>query len=239
MEVFPGSTISCLSPLLLQLIYKTKYSSCTYLGGTINFDALCSIRPIIDSAKCLMICSKSSDRLSDHLKNFSWILKMKCLMIFSKCLMIQSKSSDICLNIHINFSWTLLCQLPCLFWFRICWYSSCLFCTSSHRVPLHHSPWQRKPVLPWVNLPPVSWLSPMVKQQPWNMKLNTSASPRSLSLMEVCMKRFRVLIELTHGSRDKMAAISQTTFSNAFSWIKMFQFWIKFRWSCSIHLTIF
>ena len=33
---------------------------------------------------------------------------------------------------------------------------------------------------------------------------------------------------LTHWGRDKMAAISQTTFSSAFSWMKMFDFWIKF-----------
>ena len=29
----------------------------------------------------------------------------------------------------------------------------------------------------------------------------------------------------------QMAAISQTTFSSAFSWMKMFHFWIKFQWS--------
>ena len=33
---------------------------------------------------------------------------------------------------------------------------------------------------------------------------------------------------LTHWSRDKMAAISQTTFSNAFSWMKMYEF--RFHW---------
>ena len=35
---------------------------------------------------------------------------------------------------------------------------------------------------------------------------------------------------LTHWSRDKMAAISQTTFSNAFSWLKMFEYWWNFHW---------
>ena len=33
---------------------------------------------------------------------------------------------------------------------------------------------------------------------------------------------------LTHGGPDKMAAIFQTTFSNAFSWIKMYQFRLQF-----------
>ena len=31
------------------------------------------------------------------------------------------------------------------------------------------------------------------------------------------------------SSLDKMAAISQTTFSNAFSWMEKFDFWLKVR----------
>ena len=40
--------------------------------------------------------------------------------------------------------------------------------------------------------------------------------------------------------RDKMAAISQTTFTNAFSWMKMFELRLKFHWSLfpSVHLTM-
>ena len=37
--------------------------------------------------------------------------------------------------------------------------------------------------------------------------------------------------ELTHWARDKMAAISQTTFSNALSWMKMFELRLRFNWS--------
>ena len=36
---------------------------------------------------------------------------------------------------------------------------------------------------------------------------------------------------LTHWGRDKMAAISQTTLSNAFSWKKILEFRLKFHWS--------
>ena len=36
---------------------------------------------------------------------------------------------------------------------------------------------------------------------------------------------------LTHWGRDKMDTISQTIFSNAFSWMKIFEFWLKFHWS--------
>ena len=36
---------------------------------------------------------------------------------------------------------------------------------------------------------------------------------------------------LTHWGWDKIATISQTTLSNAFSWMKMLEFWLKFHWS--------
>ena len=45
----------------------------------------------------------------------------------------------------------------------------------------------------------------------------------------------------THWGLDKMDAISQTTFSSAFSWMKIFWFWLKFHWSLflRVQLTIF
>ena len=48
-------------------------------------------------------------------------------------------------------------------------------------------------------------------------------------------------LKLTHWGRDNMAAISQTTLSNAFSWMKMLEFRLKFHWSLFIRvqLTIF
>ena len=46
---------------------------------------------------------------------------------------------------------------------------------------------------------------------------------------------------VTHWGRGKMAAIFQTAFSNAFSWMKMFEFRLKFHWSLflKVQLTIF
>ena len=38
---------------------------------------------------------------------------------------------------------------------------------------------------------------------------------------------------LTHWVREKMAAIFQTTFSNTYSWTKMYQLRLKFHWSLS------
>ena len=49
------------------------------------------------------------------------------------------------------------------------------------------------------------------------------------------------LNELTHWGRDNMAAIFQTTFSNAFSWMKMYKFRWSFQWSLfpGFQFTIF
>ena len=48
-------------------------------------------------------------------------------------------------------------------------------------------------------------------------------------------------LQLTHWGRNKMDAISQTTFSNAFSLMKIFEFWLKFHWCLflRVQLTIF
>ena len=43
---------------------------------------------------------------------------------------------------------------------------------------------------------------------------------------------------LTHWSRDKMAAIFQTTYLKAFSWMKMYEFWLKFHWSLFLRIQL-
>ena len=43
---------------------------------------------------------------------------------------------------------------------------------------------------------------------------------------------------LTHWGRDKMDAISQTTFSNAFPWMKIFEFRLKFHWSLFLRVQL-
>ena len=50
----------------------------------------------------------------------------------------------------------------------------------------------------------------------------------------------KLTAKLTHWGRDKMAAIFQTTFSNAFSWVKMYEFRLRFHWSLfpRVQLTI-
>ena len=48
----------------------------------------------------------------------------------------------------------------------------------------------------------------------------------------------RYLRGLTHFALDKMAAIPQTIFSDAFSWMKSFVFWLKFHWSLSLRVQL-
>ena len=43
---------------------------------------------------------------------------------------------------------------------------------------------------------------------------------------------------LTHWGRDKIDAILQTTFSNAISWMKMFEFRLRFHWSLFLRVEL-
>ena len=49
---------------------------------------------------------------------------------------------------------------------------------------------------------------------------------------------FRHQTLLTHWGRDKMAAISQTILSNAFSWMKILEFRLKFHWSLFLRVQL-
>ena len=56
-----------------------------------------------------------------------------------------------------------------------------------------------------------------------------------------CSGKHCLYDDLIHWGRDKMAAISQTMFSNAFCWMIMYEFHLKFHWSLFLRfqLTIF
>ena len=63
----------------------------------------------------------------------------------------------------------------------------------------------------------------------------------SLNFLTVPADNKPALVQLTHWGREKMDAISQTTLSNAFSWMKMHEFRLRFHWSLFLkfELTIF
>ena len=57
----------------------------------------------------------------------------------------------------------------------------------------------------------------------------------------VWMINYSPLFLLTHWGRDKMAVIFQMTYSNAFSWMKMYEFRLRFHWRLflGVQSTIF
>ena len=63
----------------------------------------------------------------------------------------------------------------------------------------------------------------------------------SMKCREISFVMDIVLFCLTHWGRDKMAAIFQKTFWNAFPWMKMYEFRLQFHWSLflRVQLTIF
>ena len=68
-----------------------------------------------------------------------------------------------------------------------------------------------------------------------------SANKRRCYIFDVFSHCMKQILALTHWGRDKMDAISQTTFSSAFSWMKIFEFRLKFHCSLlpGVQLTIF
>ena len=81
--------------------------------------------------------------------------------------------------------------------------------------------------------------------QLWSDPPFGSGAPQAVKIgvMPSCSQRksSSVAWSLTHWGRDKMDAILQTTFSSAFSWMKMFEFRLKFHLSLfpRVQLTIF
>ena len=75
---------------------------------------------------------------------------------------------------------------------------------------------------------------------PWDMMEKNPLIHWSVFGMDVQLSTIDVRI-LTHWGLDKMAFIFQTTFSNAFSWMKMYDIWLMLHWSLfpRVQLTIF
>ena len=72
---------------------------------------------------------------------------------------------------------------------------------------------------------------------------NKQGSITKSSVMDVCHENpqhFLSSFTLTHWGRDQIDAILQTTLSNAFSWMKILEFRLRFHWSLFlwVQLTI-
>ena len=77
-----------------------------------------------------------------------------------------------------------------------------------------------------------------LSKQPWGWWFETSPWSlwRQCNVVYPCGVITYPYPGLTHWGRDKMADISQTTFASAFSWMKMFEFRLKFHWSLCLRV---
>ena len=51
------------------------------------------------------------------------------------------------------------------------------------------------------------------------------------TICRAAWSQLKIRVTLTHWDWNKMVAISQTIFSDPFSWMKSFVFWLKFHWN--------
>ena len=76
-----------------------------------------------------------------------------------------------------------------------------------------------------------------------NQQLRLASRSSLLHKMRLCfhLSKRKIVLLITHWGRDKMDDISQTTLSSSFSWMKMFEFRLKFHWNLflRVELTIF
>ena len=80
-------------------------------------------------------------------------------------------------------------------------------------------------MLSWVSF----WLEP--RAVPARISLGILTLLAMTNQMSAMSSDAMPKVILAHLSLNKMAAISQTIFSDAFSWMKHFVFWLKFHWS--------
>ena len=93
-----------------------------------------------------------------------------------------------------------------------------------------------------------NWWSYMNKQNYKNSKISClfltfSAIIPGVYLHQCCISNsYTITVKLqtllTHWGQNKMAAIYQTTFSNPFFWIKMFEYWLRFHWSLFLRVQL-
>ena len=94
---------------------------------------------------------------------------------------------------------------------------------------------------------PVSWNTKTVclrvaKVRPWywftSLNFGAFSQERWPATAKVGHFFYSHPSSLTHWGRDKMAAIFQTTFPNEFSWLKMYEYRVKFHWSLFLRVQL-
>ena len=72
------------------------------------------------------------------------------------------------------------------------------------------------------------------KNDPWKMSWSIPICKNRRSRWPAAF----ITITSTHWGRDKMAAVFQTTFSNAFSWMKVYKFRLSFHWRLFLRVPL-
>ena len=100
---------------------------------------------------------------------------------------------------------------------------------------------------PWCVIGQITWSQMSdVESRDWPLLTSMDVSLALMSNEQRCdhgsQDWYHIdMLGLTHWGRDKMAAFSQTISSNAFPWMKMYEFRLIFHWSLflGVQLTIF
>ena len=135
--------------------------------------------------------------------------------------------------------------------------NGCFARTPMHAMALRLYPWISLKVLTSVSVPFVIWLVSVIAALHVNQTLSSISQIWYYSLVpnQITVANLNVYIDyrrfpctfvyhtqhsptLTHWFRDKMAAVSQTTHSNAFSWMKMLEFQLRFHWSLFLRVQL-
>ena len=98
-----------------------------------------------------------------------------------------------------------------------------------------------------ISLKTYRWLMPGTVCPKWSSGCENHSDQWAIMRLSLRTENWSLLLYnqnslqlLTHWGRDKMDAISQTKFSSAFSWMKMFQFQLRYHWCLflKVQLTI-
>ena len=89
----------------------------------------------------------------------------------------------------------------------------------------------------WTRSRHSKWPTRIVAAVPVLTKRCNSLLPYFTGFVSLGIVRYHIYTSLTHRGQDNMAAISQTTLSNAFSLMKMLDFRLKIHWSLSQHVS--
>ena len=87
--------------------------------------------------------------------------------------------------------------------------------------------------------PAISWWCHILSdvEKFWRCKIGL-LNNNAVMIVDKCLSCLEWGGLLTHLALDKMATILQTTFSDAFSWMKSFVLWLKFHWSLFVRVQL-